>query len=333
MFKNFLKKIYISKQFSYLAEIMGSPWKGKGAILMYHRVLPDEKINEDLNIGLAVPSSVFEKQIKALIAKYKLCTMDEFISGLRKDKNEFKITITFDDGYKDNLLHALPILEKFNVPASIYITTSFLKEEVNLWWLELMETIQNNPKINFQFENKYFNLNLNNQKKKLLAYSSLREIFLNLKIDKQNEFIEIITKKKQRKNYSDLCLNKEELKILDKHKLITIGSHSHNHLNFNILNTEEIKFEVNKSLKILENLLDHKIEHFCYPYGGQKQASDREYKIIEELNFSSAVTGRVYPINKSDLFSLPRIYIGKNVCDKAIMNHTSGFYNLVSKFI
>ena len=28
-----------------------------------------------------------------------------------------------------------------------------------------------------------------------------------------------------------------------------------------------------------------------------------------------------------------RIYVGKNVCDKTIMNHTSGFYNLVSKFI
>jgi len=259
--------------------------------------------------------------------------MSEFISDLKKEKNEFKITITFDDGYKDNLLYALPILEKLNVPASIYISTNFLKEEVNLWWIELMETIRNNSKISFKFENKYFDLNLNNNNKKLLAYSSLREIFLNLKIDKQNELLEIITKKKQRKNYSDICLNKKELKILDNHELITIGSHSHNHLNFKILKTEEIKFEVNKSLKILEDLLDHKIEHFCYPYGGQEQASDREFKIIKELNFSSAVTGRVYPINKCNLFSLPRIYVGKNICDKTLMNHTSGFYNLANKFI
>ena len=120
---------------------------------------------------------------------------------------------------------------------------------------------------------------------------------------------------------------------MDSNKLNTIGSHSHNHLNFKILDTNEIKFEVNKSLKILEDLLDHKIEHFCYPYGGENQASDREYKIIQELKFTSAVTGRVYPIKHYDLFSLPRIYVGKNICDKTLMNHISGFYNLANKFI
>ena len=333
MFKNYLKEIYTSKQFSYLANIIGAPWKGKGAILMYHRILPDEKMNEDLNIGLAISTSSFEKQIKTLKSKYSLCDMNEFISGLKKEKNEFKITITFDDGYKDNLIYALPILEKFNVAAVIYITTNFLEEEVNLWWQELMETIQSNYKINFQYQNKNFNFNLNNQKKKLLTYISLRKIFLNLKIDKQIELLEIITKKKQRKNYSNVCLNKKEVKILDSNKLITIGSHSHNHLNFKILDTNEIKFEVNKSLKILEDLLDHKIEHFCYPYGGENQASDREYKIIQELKFTSAVTGRVYPIKHYDLFSLPRIYVGKNICDKTLMNHISGFYNLANKFI
>ena len=333
MIKNFIKNIYISKQISYLTKLIGSRWKGKGAILMYHRVLPDEQIKEDLDIGLAISCSNFEKQIKMLKSKYKIYSMDEFIDNLKKGKNEFILTITFDDGYKDNLLHALPVLEKFEVPAIIYITTNFLKQNVDLWWYELMETIQNRSTISFNYEKQNFDFILKNQKQKFSAYNNLRKTFLKLRIDKQIELLKIITGTKKRKNYSKICLNQEEVKILDNNNLITIGSHGHNHLNFKILSNEEIQYEINKSLEVLEGLLNHKIKHFCYPYGGKNQASVREYNIIEKANFDSAVTGRVYPIKHYNPFSLPRIYVGKNICDKALLNHLSGFYNLANKFL
>jgi len=333
MIKDFVRKIYISKQFSYLINLIASPWKGKGAILMYHRILPDEKIKEESDIGLAISCSNFENQIKMLKSKYKIYSMDEFIDNLKKGKSKFMLTITFDDGYKDNLLYALPILEKFEVPALIYITTNFLEQNVNLWWHELMETIQNRSAINFNYEKQNFDFILKNQKQKFSTYNNLRKIFLKLKIDKQIELLEKITGTKKRKNYSKICLNKKEVKILDNHTLITIGSHTHNHLNLKILSNEEIQYEINKSLEILEDLLNHKIKHFCYPYGGKTHASTREYNIIEKLNLSSAVTSRIYPIKCYNPFSLPRIYVDKNICDKALMNHLSGFYNLVNKFL
>ena len=67
--------------------------------------------------------------------------MNAFINNLKKEKNEFMIAITFDDGYKDNLVYALPILEKFEIPATIYITTKFLSENTEMWWYELSEII------------------------------------------------------------------------------------------------------------------------------------------------------------------------------------------------
>ena len=97
---------------------------------MYHRVMEDEKMGEDLNHGLSVSCSNFEKQLKILKSRFYLCSLNEFVSNLEKKSNKFMITITFDDGYKDNLFNALPILEKFEIPASIYITTRFLKKEV-----------------------------------------------------------------------------------------------------------------------------------------------------------------------------------------------------------
>ena len=98
------------------------------------------------------------------------------------------------------------------------------------------------------------------------------------------------------------------------------------------MNESEIKYEINHSSKILENLLGYKVQHFCYPYGEKKQASIREYNMIQELKFRSAVTTRIYPIKNYNIFALPRIYVGEKTCDKTLINHLSGFYNLVHQF-
>ena len=289
-------------------------------------------MQEDLDYGLTVSTSNFENHIKILKSKYKICSMDEFIENLKKNSNKFMVTITFDDGYKDNLVHALPLLEKYKVPALIYVATKFLNKNVDMWWYELGEAIHNNSKLSFIYDKKNFNLNLENYKQKSIAYNNLTKIFMKLKIDQQTKLMEKITGTTKRKNYSIICLNSEQVKLLDNHPLITIGSHGHNHENLNILSDKEMKFDVTMSLEILENLLNHKVKHFCYPFGGKKEASDREFKIIENLNFHSAVTARTYPIKKYNIFSLPRIYIGKKACTRTLINHLSGFYNLVKKF-
>ena len=49
MLKKILKKIYISKPISFLANVFGPLCKGKGAILMYHRILPEKFIKQDMN--------------------------------------------------------------------------------------------------------------------------------------------------------------------------------------------------------------------------------------------------------------------------------------------
>jgi peptidoglycan/xylan/chitin deacetylase (PgdA/CDA1 family) len=333
MIKNYLRELYILKPISHFVSLISSPWKGKGAILMYHRVLPDEEINEDYEIGLAVTKSNFEKQIKTLSSNYKIVSMDEFVNNLDKKDSEFMVSVTFDDGYKDNLLHALPVLENYKIPATIYIATRFLENHVTMWWYELKSIIEQKSVLEFEYQNKNFFYELNDFKQKKSTFEKIRKIFLYLTSKQQLELLNIISKNNNRKNFSNICLNKEELKVLDKNPLITIGSHTHNHVNLKMLSEEEILKEIKTSLEILKDLLGHDISHFSYPYGDKNQASDREYEIIKKLNFNSALTTRVYPIRKKNIFSLPRLYVGGKTCDKTLKNHLSGFYNLASKFI
>ena len=331
--KNYLRKVYIFKFVSFFVSVLCYPWKGRGAILMYHRVLPTELLKEDLNVGMAVTTTEFEKQIKTLKSKYRIVSIDEFNKNIKKKKNDFTVVITFDDGYKDNLIHALPILEKYKIPATIYITTRFLDNDTWMWWYEIKKEILNKSELKFKFKNLKYNFVINSDKEKKLTFEKIRKLFLDSKERDQIQLIEEITGTKERKSYSDICLSKEDLIALDKNPLITIGSHSHTHLNLSILDKENLLYEINKANEKLENLLSHKIKHFSYPYGQKQQVSTRESNLLADLDFITAVTTQVYPIRNCSSFLLPRIYVGNKTCEKTLINHLSGFYNLVSKII
>ena len=334
MNKDFLRKIYTTNIVSSFVNLLGKPWKGNGSILTYHRVLPYEKISEDLDVGLAVLTSNFEKQIKLLKTNYNIVPIDELINNLKsKRKEKFLLSITFDDGYKDNLNFALPILEHYKIPATIYVTTRFLDTDVWMWWYELKEIINQKDYLKFNYKEHNYYYELKNYRQKIQAFKNLRKLFLNLRVNEQLELLEIATENKKRKNYSKICLDSKDLKTLDKNSLITIGAHTHTHTNLKILNKDEAIYDICKCIKTLENLLKHKVKHFAYPYGGVDHVGHREHEIIKNLNFSSAVTDGVYPIKDGNLFSLPRIHVGKNANEKEINNHLTGFYNLAFKFL
>lgn len=96
----------------------------KGIILLYHRVDTDPSDNNQL----CVSKENFSDHINFLIKKYKI--------GLLKERNfkEKQIYITFDDGYQDNYINALPILEKYKCPATFYVTANKIGDSDPFYW-------------------------------------------------------------------------------------------------------------------------------------------------------------------------------------------------------
>lgn len=90
-------------------------------ILMYHRV--ENSSNYD---QLTVSPEVFDRQMNYLSKNYNVVSLDSAIKALYRDKNNLNnVVITFDDGYRDNLENALPILNKYQLSATIFVTTEF----------------------------------------------------------------------------------------------------------------------------------------------------------------------------------------------------------------
>ena len=102
-------------------------WNGKNGgklvVLIYHRVLK----NQDFLMQGDVDCETFDWQ-KNLISKYcQPLSLGDAVEGLKNNTlPSGAICVTFDDGYRDNYTNALPILKKYNVPATVFVATSFL---------------------------------------------------------------------------------------------------------------------------------------------------------------------------------------------------------------
>jgi len=94
-------------------------------ILAYHRVNP--WYPED---ALTVLPENFERQIKYLLKRFNSVSAEDYFSGGSKDISG-SLLITFDDGYADNLWHAMPVLKKLGIKPVIFLTVNYIgKKEI-----------------------------------------------------------------------------------------------------------------------------------------------------------------------------------------------------------
>jgi peptidoglycan/xylan/chitin deacetylase (PgdA/CDA1 family) len=94
------------------------PWP-KFTILVYHSVNPNHQ--------RSIRPQDFEGQIEFLASNYQISPIKDFFNF---NKNSF--AITFDDGYEDNFYYALPILKKYNCPATFFVCTGFVTNEIDI---------------------------------------------------------------------------------------------------------------------------------------------------------------------------------------------------------
>jgi len=104
-------------------------------ILMYHYVSEGDGT-------LFVKPDIFERQMKYLRDhRYNVISMDELVDGLRSGRRfaHNTVAVTFDDGRRDNYQYAFPVLQKYGIPATIYVITGWMGQGVYLTWDQIRE--------------------------------------------------------------------------------------------------------------------------------------------------------------------------------------------------
>ena len=110
---------------------------GDAVVLMYHRVVEDlSKELAHTQAGMMVTRDSFDRQLDLLRREYQVIPLSTLVKKLASgEKPEPRtVAITFDDGWRDNYTLAYPLLQKHQLPATIFLTTDYIGSERTFWF-------------------------------------------------------------------------------------------------------------------------------------------------------------------------------------------------------
>jgi peptidoglycan/xylan/chitin deacetylase (PgdA/CDA1 family) len=126
---------------SYAARLHAWAVRGRVAILMYHRILPDTLARHRLlQPGMYVTASAFERQVRFLRSHFDVLPFGELLQIWRREPlppDRRFCVLTFDDGWADNYANAYPILRQYRLPATIFLPTAYIGSR-RWFWTDVM---------------------------------------------------------------------------------------------------------------------------------------------------------------------------------------------------
>lgn len=289
--------------------------KSRGVIFTLHRVLPEPPADFSPNAILQVQPDFLDYCLERLRdLGVDIVSLDEAIERLAQPaKGRPFVVLTFDDAYRDNLVHALPILTAHEAPFTLYVPTAFVDGVGQLWWQAIEDIIARQDAVAFTEggETEYVDTRTLAQKNEAFnrLYWRLRKLpeaeRLNLLSDFTTAYGYDLDKQCR-----DLIMSWQELRLFAGDPLCTIGAHTVHHYELAKLPLEQASDEMIQSVDVIEAQFGIRPRHFSYPLGGPLSCGPREFALAHDLGFHTAVTtrpGGLYPHHLKTLTALPRV--------------------------
>ncbi len=289
--------------------------RSRGVILTLHRVLPEPPAAFSPNAILQVRPDFLEYVIERVRDQgIDVVTLDDAIERLAAPKKGRPfVVLTFDDAYKDNLDHALPVLDRQKAPFTLYVPTAFIDGVGQLWWQAIEDVIARQDAIAFTEHGETEHLDTRTITEKNAAFNQL---YWRLRKLPEPERLNLLAEFTTHYGYDlnkqcrDLVMDWEQLRSVADNPLCTIGAHTVHHYELAKLSKEQAREEMAQSANIIEAQLGTRPTHFSYPLGGPLSCGPREFELAREFGFRTAVTtrpGGLYPHHLEQLTELPRI--------------------------
>lgn len=289
---------------------------GIGAILTLHHVRPPRFDRFQPNRLLEVTPGFLEGVVRWLSrSRFDVVSLDEMHRRLTQGEFERRfVCITIDDGYRDTLEWAYPILRNHAIPFAVYVPTSFPDRFGELWWLALEAVVARNTRVRLLIDGKERGFECATTAEKRRLFDQLYGWVRSFKTE--DELRAVVRDLAARYHVDlaafcgELCMTWDEVATLAKDPLVTIGAHTVNHVMLAKVSEKAARTEMKMSRSVIETSLGRCPEHFSYPVGDPTSAGPREFRLAGELGFKTAVTtrpGLLFPGHRDQLMALPRI--------------------------
>ena len=308
----------------------------RALVLLYHRVAEAESDPWQL----AVSPTNFEEHLQILSRYWQTVSLREMTASLDKRKLPRRsIVVTFDDGYANNLLAAKPLLEKYEVPATVFVATGYTGTDREFWWDELerlflevgvlpevLSLQMNGKRKQWQLGDEAFYdeaARCRNTKwrgwhadEPTSRHAVYRAIWNAMRPMSENDRLscrlDLLTWAGADKYARDThrALKSEELVELTSDGLIKVGAHTVTHAQLSALDLEAQRSEIRQSKLRLEEIVGNRIAGFAYPYGGKGDYSSETISLVRDTGFSHACTTSADFVRRgTDPFQLPRVQV------------------------
>ena len=286
-------------------------------ILMYHSVANDE-VAQYIDPPNHLPSAEFERQIAFLSKERNVVSLNELVTQLEagQEPSAGTVCITFDDGYLDNLTVAAPILEKYRLPATLYLPTSYIDCGETHWADTVHQMFLFRTRDQLTMPSLGFSANLADEMQRASAYRKLhRPLLTSLYPDRQALLAEVREQLHPSQEGPRLTMIWDEVRDLgQRFPLFTVGGHSQSHIDLSTNGGQYALSEIEGCKRSIQKELGIDPQHFSFPYARWCMETR---SLVEHCGWKSAVgDGLGVRIGvKSDRFVLPRLSTPNSMTD------------------
>lgn len=259
-------------------------------ILSYHRVGPDTELPTD--VPLTTPAD-FERQVLYLQRHYRVMPLSQLGHAIREGREVPRnaAAITFDDGYRDNYLHAYPILKRHGVPATIFLATSHIDQGQPFWWDRVSYAVLTTSARKLESD-RLGAYDLGTEAGRWQAVADMDVRLKQMRDREKNEAIEDLVRHLgadvPAATARDMILNWDDVREMAANG-ITFGSHTVHHPTLIGLPLEQARQEIVDSRRRIEEQAGQPCDTFAYPDGREGNVSAAIKAILAESGYVCAV--------------------------------------------
>jgi len=308
---------------------------GRAVILLYHRVA--ELPSDPQLLGVTRPH--FAEHLEILRKQYSPMRLRQLNQALQEGSFPHRAAIvTFDDGYADNLYNAKPLLDRYDLPATVFIATGYLGQPREFWWDELDRillqpgTLPQTLCLNFnnhpyrwelgdvaRYEepayrcHRGWNVLEEDRHARHRLYRALHRLLRPLSEERQRAVLDELRAwagAAPTGRSTHQVLSPDGVLQLTEGGLVEVGAHTVTHPVLSALPAVLQRIEIQKSRACLEEILGRPVTSFAYPYGSSLDYTAETVALVREAGFALACSNFAGVIwRRSDRFQLPRVLI------------------------
>lgn len=275
-------------------------------ILNYHRVTKRPARFDEYSIS----AKDFDWQMRLLSRIFNVISIDDavaFLEGGTIPKRA--VVLTFDDGYLDNLTEALPILKKYNLPATIYVAGDAIRSGL-IWNEEVCRVVMHSHKSTLDAsELGLGELCIVSEQDKKVSIERCIELLKNQRPDCRDDYLQKLYQLSGTAPGERYMLSEKDVAELTREPLITVGCHTMYHPMMSYISTDSAKADIQESLDYIKSALGYEMTHFAYPYGKYGKDFHAEHlNCVANMNFRSAVTTDWGAVKQNSSFYMMKRY-------------------------